>query len=86
MPQWRALYGTGGGLAMRNIGGSFCDFRTEQFVGTSRKTLNEAPDDWGGRAALAWVNQLRESSKYDPEIERAEKVAEVIDAIYGCNK
>ena len=80
------LYGTDGGLAMDNIGGSFYDFRTEQFIGTSRKTLDEPPDDWGGRAALGWVNHLRESSKYDPEIERAEKVAEVIDAIYCCNK
>ena len=74
------------GLAMRNVGGSFYDFRTEQFIGTSRKPLDEPPDDWGGKAALAWVNRLRESSKYDPEIERAEKVAEIIDAIYGCNK
>ena len=46
------------GLAMRNVGGSFYDFRTEQFIGTSRKPHDEPPDDWGGKAALAWVSRL----------------------------
>jgi predicted dehydrogenase len=79
------LYGTEGGLEVRNVNGSFYDFCAEQFIGTSRKTLDEPPDDWGGRAALAWVSRLREGANYDPAIERAEKVAEVIDAIYGVN-
>jgi hypothetical protein len=51
-----------------------------------RAIFRAPPDDWGGKAALAWVSRLREGSKYDLEIERAEKVAEIIDAIYGCNK
>jgi predicted dehydrogenase len=78
-----ALYGTEGGLAMHNVAGSFYDFRTEQLIGTSRKTLDEPPDDWGGRGALAWLNRLRDGSSYDAAVEGTEKVAEIIDIIYG---
>jgi predicted dehydrogenase len=77
------VYGTEGGFAMHNVEGSFYDFHTEQLVGTSRKILDEPPDDWGGRAALAWIERLADSRAYDPEIQRAEKVAEIIDVIYG---
>jgi predicted dehydrogenase len=78
-----SLFGTKGGLAIRNVGGSFYDFRAERFNGTAREILDEPPDAWGGGAVLAWLERLSVSSAYHPEIERAEKVAEIIDAIYG---
>lgn len=78
-----AFYGTEGGLAVRNTGGSFYDFRTERFAGTSRMVLDEPPDDWGGRAALAWLAQLCVNPQYDPEIEGAAEVAAIIDEVYG---
>ena len=37
------FYGTGGGAALRNVGGSFYDFTAELFHGTSRTTLAGPP-------------------------------------------
>jgi predicted dehydrogenase len=77
------VYGTEGALALRNVGGSFYDFRAEQFTGTRTTILEEPPDLWGGRAAVAWAGQLAQTRQYDPQIEQALKVAAIIDAIYG---
>jgi len=80
-----SFFGTQGGLSVQNVAGSFYDFRAERFQGTSRQVLDQPPDSWGGRAAVAWAERLRRSRNYDPDIERALAVAEVIDAIYGDN-
>jgi predicted dehydrogenase len=77
-----AFYGTAGGLALRNLSGSFYDFKTERFWGTARQTLHEPPDEWGGRAAVAWACRLAESPGYHPEVEQILTVAEVIDRLY----
>jgi predicted dehydrogenase len=76
------FYGTKGGLAIENVAGSFYDFRAEHFIGTRREILDEPPDQWGGRAALAWTHGLAQGGHYQSEIEHAIQVAEVIDAIY----
>lgn len=78
-----AFYGTNGGAALRNVEGSFYDFRAERFDGTTREVLAEPPDDWGGRAAVAWADQLANSPRYDPAVEHLTPVAEALDAIYG---
>jgi len=78
-----AFYGTKGAVEIRNVDGSFYDFTAEQFRGTTRTTIDEPPDDWGGRAAVVWSEQLCRSHAYDPRIEQAAVVAGVIDQIYG---
>jgi predicted dehydrogenase len=78
-----AFYGTQGGLALRNVAGSFYDFMTERFWGTTRQTLHAPPDDWGGRAAVAWARQLALQPQFDPDVAHVVTVAEVLDAIYG---
>ena len=78
-----AFYGTKGGAAMRNVNGSFVDFRAERFQGVKSETLSGPPEDWGGRAAVAWVRQLANSRTFDPEIKRQIYVASALDAIYG---
>ena len=78
-----AFYGTQGGAAMRNIDGSFYDFSAELFQGTAHETLAEAPDAWGGRAALDWAERLAISGRFDPQAERLVDVADVLDRIYG---
>ncbi|MFP4191108.1 MAG: Gfo/Idh/MocA family protein, partial [Candidatus Hydrogenedentota bacterium] len=60
-----AFYGTKGGVALRNIDGSFYDFKAERFDRTDRETLAVPPDAWGGRAAVAWTRQLARSKRYD---------------------
>src|ERR1051326_3400556 len=72
-----AFYGTQGGLALHNVAGSFYDFVTERFQGTTRQTLHEPPDDWGGRAAVAWARQLATRLQFDPEIAHVITVADV---------
>ncbi|MBV8894282.1 MAG: Gfo/Idh/MocA family oxidoreductase, partial [Acidobacteria bacterium] len=77
-----AFYGTHGGLEFRNVNGSFYDFVAEQFRGTSRTILASPPDNWGGRAAIAWATQLGSNSSFDPAVGHLTDVAGVLDEIY----
>lgn len=77
-----SLYGSKGGLAVRNVNGSFYDFRAERYRGTSREVIDEPPDAWGGRAVVEWARQLAAGQGYDPEVERVVQVARVVDEIY----
>jgi len=77
------FFGTRGGLAVANVGGSFYDFRAERYHGTATEVLDEPPDAWGGRALEAWMRRLAQRPGFDPEIERTQIVAAVIDAMYG---
>lgn len=78
-----AFYGTEGGAALRNIGGSFYDFTAERYRGTARATLASLPDAWGGRAAVDWARRLAAGERFAPEAERLVAVARVLDRIYG---
>lgn len=79
-----SFYGTKGGVSFRNVDGSFYDFVAERFRGTSRETIAAPPDEWGGRAAVAWARKLRhEGPSFDPAAEQLVKVAEILDAAYG---
>lgn len=78
-----AFYGTAGGAALRNIGGSFYDFTAERFHGTHAEPLAGPPDEWGGRAAAAWAEQLASSPGFDTGAEQFIRSAEVLDRIYG---
>ena len=78
-----AVYGTEGGVAMRNVDGSFYDFVAERYRGTACERLASPPDDWGGRAAVAWAERLAAGAGFDPEAERLVDLAGVLDAIYG---
>jgi predicted dehydrogenase len=77
------FYGTGGGVRMRNLNGSFYDFTAERMDGTRTSTLVAPPDDWGGRAAVEWARRLGEGTRFDPEGERLIQVAGVLDRMYG---
>jgi predicted dehydrogenase len=78
-----AFYGTAGGAALRNVGGSFYDFTAERYRGTSKETLTTPPDEWGGRAAADWARRLGAGERYDPASERLIDVSAVLDRIYG---
>jgi predicted dehydrogenase len=77
------FYGTDGAVALRNVDGSFYDFRAERWRGTKREVLVEPPDAWGGRAVVAWAEQLAGGAGFDPAVEDAAAVAAVLDRIYG---
>ena len=43
----------------------------------------EPPDDWGGRAAIRWVERVAAGERFDPSAERFVEVAEIVDRICG---
>jgi len=77
------FHGTRAGASFHNLDGSFYDFVAERHDGTRRTVLEEPPDAWGGRAAVAWARQLAHDGRFDPEVERLTAVAATLDAIYG---
>jgi predicted dehydrogenase len=77
------FYGTRGGVAMTNVGGSFYDFRADLFHGTKSQPLVSPPDAWGGRAAADWARRLAAGERFDPSAGRLVEVARVLDGIYG---
>ncbi|MCG3160872.1 MAG: Inositol 2-dehydrogenase/D-chiro-inositol 3-dehydrogenase [Acidobacteria bacterium] len=82
-----SFYGTLGGAAMRNVGGSFYDFIIERFHGTRCETLAGASDgetgDWSGRAIVEWARGVAAGGGFDPAAERLADVASALDAIYA---
>jgi predicted dehydrogenase len=76
-----SFFGTDGGATMRNVNGSFYDFRTELHRGTSREVLCDSPEPWGGRAAVDWAARLARGERFDPEIGRVVEVARTLDEI-----
>jgi predicted dehydrogenase len=79
------FYGTEGGARLRNVGGSFYEFRAEEFRGTRAEVLEQAPEPWGGRALLAWISRLAINEKFDASIENHSHVATIIDQIYAAH-
>lgn len=77
------FYGTHGGVAMRNINGSFYDFEARRFWGTRSEVLIDGPDDWGGRAIIHWLERLNRSKHFDDQANNYLASAHVIDMIYG---
>lgn len=76
------FYGSKGGAAFRNVGGSFYDFTAERFEGTRCERLAAPPDAWGARAAVDWAERLAAGSGYEETTEGLLRTAETIDRIY----
>ena len=77
------FHGTEGGAALRNVDGSFYDFRAELYRGRDVHVLTEPPDDWGGGAIRDWAAKLAAGAGFDSDAERLVEVARTIDRIYG---
>lgn len=77
------FYGKRGGVAMRNLNGSFYDFVAERYHGTSRTVLVEPPDAWGGRAAVDWAQRLARGERFSSQSDQYVAVARVLDQMYG---
>jgi predicted dehydrogenase len=81
-----SFFGSKGGLSFQNVQGSFYDFTLEQFTGTKRQLLEGPPDDWGGKAILAWVAKLATRKGFAPEADDLQRVASVLDSIYHAHR
>src|SRR5690606_8685667 len=69
------IHGIDGGVAMRNVGGSFYDFVAERYRRTEREPLVRPPDAWGGRAIIGWARHLAGGRDFDDEENRLLDVA-----------
>jgi predicted dehydrogenase len=76
------VFGSEGGVALKNANGSFYDFVGEQYRGTQRTQLTTFPDAWGGRAAVAWAEQLAKSPTFDTSAVELIDLARALDWIY----
>jgi predicted dehydrogenase len=77
------FYGPNGGVAFKNVNGSFYDFVAERYHGTHTERLVSPPDAWSGRAGVVWAERLAQGAAFDEEAEEFVRVAEVLDKIYG---
>ena len=76
------LFGTRAGARIANVAGSFYDFTAEQLEPGRAVPLAQPPDDWGGRAAVAWVDALAASPRFDAGAERLVELSALIDRCY----
>lgn len=76
------LYGTDGAAVVRNVAGSFYDFRAEHWRGTETEVIAEPPDDWGGRALGQWTQQVARDPGFDQSADRYLALAAVVDQVY----
>jgi predicted dehydrogenase len=76
------FYGTGGGVAFKNVNGSFYDFVADRYHGTQTERLVSPPDAWSGRAGVVWAERLAQGEAFSQEAEEFVRVAEVLDKIY----
>jgi predicted dehydrogenase len=77
------FYGTDGGIALRNVNGSFYDFVAERYRGTATEVLAQPPDAWFGRAAADWATRLAAGETFALSAHRFVDVARIVDRIYG---
>lgn len=77
------IFGTGGGIGLRNVEGSFYDFMLERFDGRQRTVLSSPPDAWGGRAAVAWAEAVLDSPRYHADADGLVELARVLDRFYA---
>ncbi|HEY0031671.1 MAG TPA: Gfo/Idh/MocA family oxidoreductase [Devosia sp.] len=77
------FYGTEGGASFRNEGGSFFDFTAQHNTATKATVLSQPPDNWSGRAAIAWARSLAEGGRFDPAAKDLAAVSDVLDRIYN---
>lgn len=76
------LYGTDGAAAIRNVEGSFYDFRAEHWRGTQSVVISEPPDEWGGRAIADWAQRLACTPAFDPSACSYATTAGILDRLY----
>lgn len=77
------FHGTEGSAEMRNEKPSFVDFTAELFKGRERQLLTSPPDDWGGRAAVDWLEKLEAGARFAGSTRGLLESARVLDRIYG---
>jgi predicted dehydrogenase len=76
------FHGTQGGVALRNVNGSFYDLEVVRLAGTREEPVAGPPDAWGGRAAVAFARAVAAGGRYDPAVEGLLDVHATLDRFY----
>lgn len=76
------LFGTRAGARLENVAGSFYDFAAERLEAGRSVTLARPPDDWGGRAALAWTTALAQGHRFDAVVAGVVDLSATLDRCY----
>lgn len=77
------FFGTRGDARLRNVDGSFYDFRAVHKQGSRTRTLVEPPDAWSARSLESWARRLADGAGFDCEAWNLVHLSRVIDEIYG---
>lgn len=78
------FYGTHGGVAFKNVNGSFYDFITEKYSKTQTEVIVSKPEDWGGNACKSWAKEVTNDTGFHVESANEYlKLAKLIDRIYA---
>lgn len=80
-----SFFGTRGAVRLRNVNGSFYDFRVEHCEGTRTRALSVPTRAWGDVAICEWARRLASSPRFDPDAEHLLAVHRTLDVIYGRN-
>ena len=76
------FHGTEAAAEMRNHDGSFYDFTAELLKDHDRQSIAVPPDDWGGRAAIKWVEDLAAGKRFAGSTNGLLETARTIDHLY----
>ena len=77
------FYGTAGGAEMSNENGSFFDFGAYLLRGRERQQLTSPPDEWGGRAAVRWLEALARGERFEGTTSGLLETARTLDRLYA---
>lgn len=77
-----SFFGTRGAVRLRNVNGSFYDFRVEHCEGTRSRALRVPARSWGSVTICEWARQLATQPRFDAEAEHLLEVHRILDAIY----
>jgi len=78
------VHGSRGAASVRNVAGSFYVFETRRQTGASEEVIEREEGDWRGGAIVDWASRLALDGRFDPVVERAARVSELVEAIYAC--
>jgi predicted dehydrogenase len=76
------FYGSKGALCVGNCNGSFYDFITEQYNGTSCKVLKRESTEWSHKAIREWAKKTYENKQFDASVKEHVIVSKIMDSIY----
>ena len=78
-----SFFGTSAGAEMRNENGSFFDFSADLLRGRERERIASPPDLWGGRAAVTWLQSLKNGGGYAASTQGLLQSAHALDTLYA---